>query len=42
MNDLKTTRELFAYAAWADAVLWTELLHETAATDDGRIRDYLI
>jgi uncharacterized damage-inducible protein DinB len=41
MNDLKTTRELFAYTAWADAIVWTAVLHEAAASADGRLRDYL-
>ena len=41
MNDLTTTRELFAYTAWADANVWTAVLHEAAASTDGRVRDYL-
>ena len=41
MNDLTTTRELFAYTAWADASVWTAVLHEAAASADGRVRDYL-
>lgn len=41
MNDLKTTRELFAYTEWADATVWTAVLHEARASDDARIRDYL-
>ena len=41
MNDLKTTRDLFAYTAWADATVWTAVLHEAAASTDRRIRDYL-
>ena len=41
MNDLSTTRELFAYTAWADANVWTAVLHEAAASADGRVRDYL-
>ena len=42
MNDLKTMRELFAYTAWADATVWTAIVHEAAASADGRIRDYLL
>ena len=41
LNDLTTTRELFAYTAWADASVWTAVLHEAAASADGRVRDYL-
>jgi uncharacterized damage-inducible protein DinB len=41
MNDLKTTRELFAYTAWADAIVWTAVLHEPAASADGRVCNYL-
>jgi hypothetical protein len=41
MNDLTTTRELFAYTACADASVWTAVLHEAAASADGLVRDYL-
>jgi uncharacterized damage-inducible protein DinB len=41
MNDLKTIRELFVYTAWADASVWTAILHEATASADVRVRDYL-
>lgn len=41
MSDLTTTRELFAYTAWADASVWTAVLYEAAASADLRVRDYL-
>jgi len=41
MNDLNTTRQLFAYTEWADATVWTAVLSETTASADDRVRDYL-
>ncbi|HJQ70910.1 MAG TPA: DinB family protein [Blastocatellia bacterium] len=41
MNDLVTTRELFAYSAWADALVWSAVLGDANASSDARVRDYL-
>jgi hypothetical protein len=34
MHDLATVRELFAYAAWADAIVWSAVLGSTASADE--------
>jgi uncharacterized damage-inducible protein DinB len=41
MNDIKTTRELFAYTEWADASVWNAIFRESGASSDSRVRDYL-
>ena len=41
MNDLTTTRELFAYSAWADALVWNAVLGDANASADARVRGYL-
>lgn len=42
MNDLAATNELFAYTAWADAVVWQAVLSDERARTDERIRGYLL
>jgi uncharacterized damage-inducible protein DinB len=41
MSDLKTTRILFAYTEWADAMVWTAMLRESSFSADERLREYL-
>ena len=41
MNDLAAMQELFAYTAWADAIVWTAVLSDAGACTDVRVRDCL-
>jgi uncharacterized damage-inducible protein DinB len=41
MNNLAVMHELFAYTAWADAIVWNAVLSHAGASTDGRVRDYL-